>query len=120
MPTPNGDNQSLTPAERRLLGSKGGYTSWSNTPDRRARMSVPQRQSPIHLAWHLRKLGLDPNNPSEEDIKRAESSRRAYRVELTRKAVATRKRHKAERLRRMADELEAQADGTESAAGELT
>ena len=120
MATPNGDSSNEPPdtkptaAERRTNGRQGGLTGWARTVDRAARIAVPQKASPAHLEWHARQLGLDPDDLTPEELKRAEAARHAFMIGMSLKAKKARQRRKAERLRAQADELDRLAAEPES------
>lgn len=67
-------------------GSIGGHTGWANTVDRTARLAKAHANSPSELAWHAKKLGLDPDNLTKTERKRAENARIAYFKRLSIKA----------------------------------
>jgi hypothetical protein len=78
-----------SPETRRLLaeyGSIGGNLGWANTKDRLARLAKAHANSPSDLAWHARKLGLDPENLTPTERKRAENAKAAYFKQLSMKA----------------------------------
>lgn len=86
--------------EHQLLSSLGGHTSWANTEDRQARIEKIQAASPRDVAWHAKKLGLDPDNLTDAERKRAENARKAYFTRLafaSNRARNSRKRAAGER-----------------------
>jgi hypothetical protein len=71
-------------------GSIGGHIGWAHTVDRRARLANAHANSPCNIAWHAKKLGLDPDNLTATEAKRAENARTAYFRQLSLKARAKR------------------------------
>ena len=75
--------------ERRLLATAGAHTSWAKTEDWSA------RTQPARDAFNQRFYDeVDPDRtlPTEIREKRAESARKAYFLQLSRKAAKARKR----------------------------
>jgi hypothetical protein len=82
-------------------GSIGGNIGWANTKDRAGRAAHMRANSPTELAWHARQLGLDPENLTPTEVKRAENARKAYFLRLRMKAEdAKAAKRKAAALRR--------------------
>jgi hypothetical protein len=73
-------------AELAEYGSIGGHLSWANTPDRNARLANAHANSPADLSWHARKLGLDPDNLTPTEHKRAANAMTAYYKQMAMKA----------------------------------
>jgi hypothetical protein len=67
-------------------GSIGGHIGWANTADPVARLAKAHANSPTEIGWHARKLGLDPDNLTPTERKRAEHARIAYFKQLSMKA----------------------------------
>jgi hypothetical protein len=88
----------LTRAERALAGSIGGLRGWSNldAEEKAARLAKAQQASPLHIPWHARKRGWDPDSLTPDQARRCEQDLRAYQRELAFKsAVARRKRNES-------------------------
>lgn len=100
---------SITPEQRRQWGSLGGLTSWVNTEDRRARIYNAKTNSPLGWAWHARQLGLDPENLTDEEVKRVETARKLWFKRISIKGNNALKRKRAAALRERAAALEAEA-----------
>jgi hypothetical protein len=82
----------------RRAGRRGGLKSWANTVDRKARVAPGIAQGPARLAWHAKKLGLDPDNLTPDETKRAEAAQKLYYLDLAergRKACAAKRAAKA-------------------------
>jgi len=95
MPAPTGDHEATSSKpDHRLIGAQGGHTSWARTPDRAARMRTPQAASPQGLSWHAKKLGLDPDNLTPDQLKQVESARRAYLLSMSLKSKEARRRRR--------------------------
>lgn len=77
----------MTANRHRQDGRLGGLTSWANTVDRDARMAKIVANSPARLAYHAKKLGLDPDNLTPDEVKRCETAKRLYFARLSAKAV---------------------------------
>ena len=73
------------------FGSIGGHIGWANTVDRHARLAKAQANSPAGLAWHAKKLGLDPDHLTPTERKRAENARTAYFKRLSMKGNAAKR-----------------------------
>lgn len=97
-------------SDRTLIARQAALQGWANTANRTARMSKPQHSSPAHVGWHAKRLGLDPDNLSPDELKRAECARRSYMIAMSRRAQQSRQRKKARRLRMEADHLDALAN----------
>ncbi len=87
-----GNHGGLTPHDRRLNGRVGGHKSWSQTPDRATRLEAAHAASPSQIAWHALRMGFDPSQLTEGQKKQAESARKLYYAELSRRARKGRKR----------------------------
>lgn len=69
-------------------GSIGGHIGWAGTVDRQARLAKTHANSPSDLAWHAKKLGLNPENLTPTERKRAQNAKVAYFKQLSMKARA--------------------------------
>lgn len=102
MPAPTGDElsdaESRAETDFRLIGAQGGHASWARTPDRAARMRKPLAASPQGIAWHAKQLGFDPDNLSPGELQQAESARRAYLLDMSRKSKEARRRRKTQHI----------------------
>jgi hypothetical protein len=89
----------LTPSERSQRAAHAVNTFWSQCTDeeRAARTKHMRANSPSELAYHARKLGFDPNNMSESEVKRAKSARKAYYAGLVYRSSRARRKRKEER-----------------------
>lgn len=83
---------SETPAERALHSRVASHSRWAHEPDRTA------ATEPARAGLQARfERQVDPNgvlDPAER-AKRAESARKAFYADLTRKSIAARRRRKA-------------------------
>jgi hypothetical protein len=110
----------MSPEDRAEYGSVGGHTSWANTPDKRVRLAPAVAASPAELAWHAAKLGIDPENMTDEERERCQHARIAYfkRIALkSKQARAQRAREAAEQARfeqMLQDEANAEAAAREA------
>lgn len=77
-------------------------------------MANVRKNSPTQLEWHARKLGIDLDNCTEDEYRRAESARKLWYARLQLKSRAGRKAAKARRLREEADRLQAVARSLEA------
>ena len=105
-------------AAQRLSGALGGHRSWANTTDRAARMQAPQSRSPTGWNWHAQKrFGRNYDELLPGQQKQVQSDRLAYFAEMRRRGHATRRANRAERLRRKAAKIQAEADELDEAGG---
>lgn len=81
----------LDPAQRRLIATQAAHTSWAKTPDRDARLR-PARDG--LLRRFEKQVDPDGTLTPDERAKRAESARRAFYLELSRKGNAARRAKK--------------------------
>lgn len=81
-----------TPAERALHSRAASHVRWSREPDR-AKATAPARAG-LQAKFERQ---VDPDGVLEpaERAKRAESARKAYFADLTRRSIAARRRRKA-------------------------
>jgi hypothetical protein len=83
---------SETPAERALHSRAASHVRWSRETDRTA-ATEPARKG-LQARFEQQ---VDPNNTLDpvERAKRADSARKAYYADLTRRSIAARRRKKA-------------------------
>jgi hypothetical protein len=85
--------------ERVRTGRLGGLTTWSQTPDRYARMAHVRENSPASDSYWARKLGFaNPTDPTPEQLKEISTARKLYFAQLRQFSAAGVKRAKARRL----------------------
>lgn len=94
------------PPEVSLAKSVASLTGWVNTTDRRERLRTAHEAGPPGMAFHARRLGLDPDNLTAAEKKRVLSARTLYFRRISLKAAQARRAKKkaAERLVRGAGE----------------
>lgn len=81
-----------TPTERLLRSRLASHTRWSREPDRTAATAPARKGLQARFEREVDPDGvLDP----AERAKRAESARKAFYADLTRKSIAARRRRKA-------------------------
>ncbi len=102
------------PEIRHTQASVAGLTGWVNTPDRQARMAHVRANSPTDWPWHARKLGIDPETATDDEIKRALTARKLWYRRWHLKLKATRKAAKARELQAEADRLQAVAEALDT------
>ncbi len=81
-----------SPVERSLRARAAAHFRWANEPDRAAATAAAREGLQARFEKQV-----DPNNVLDpvERAKRAESARRAYFADLTRKSIAARRKRKA-------------------------
>jgi hypothetical protein len=76
-----------------LAGRYGALKSWANTVDREARTRPARRNSPGDIEYHLRKLGPEFDDATEEQrLAAADAAKRAYFAEMAMKSARARRR----------------------------
>jgi hypothetical protein len=109
---------SRDPVERQQIAAIAGLTGWANTEDPKARMAHVRKNSPINLEYHARKMGIDLDNCTDDERKRAERARTLWYKRLHLKTRAGRKAAQARRLSEEADRLQAVAEALDTLDGE--
>lgn len=104
-------------AAQRLSGSLGGHRSWANTPDRAERMKAAHSKSPVGWDWHAQKrFGRNYDELTPNQQQQVDSHRNLYFAEMRRRSSESRKAGRAERLRKKAAKIRAEADALDAQA----
>jgi hypothetical protein len=93
-------------------GRNGGLQGWHNSDERgerHQRMEQVRANSPASDAYYARQLGFDPDRLTADQRKQIATAKALYFAQLRSASVRAIKRQKAERLRKIAAALDAEA-----------
>jgi hypothetical protein len=92
--------------EVRLMKSVASLTGWVNASTdeaRRERLRKAHENGPPGIAFHARRLGLDPDNLTPAERRRVESARKLYFRQISLKGIQANKAKRAAAKRRRGD-----------------
>jgi hypothetical protein len=105
---------------RQRTGRHGGLQSWSNTDERHERhqrMAHVRENSPASPSYWARKLGIPFTSLKDlttEQLKEIKTAQKLYFAKLRTESVKAKKRKKADRLRQLADAIDAEVEAGEA------